>query len=641
MLTVFNQNMEAVAILQNAFNVSYEKTFNELWFAEFTLPLQDEKNKHCKPFYFVEIIDNDNEYIGLFRIMPTLIRRNEGSKTVTYELYHALSTLLSDVIEGYEQTTNLTTQDNISMLLSKQTVRHWRLKDCEFTRYFHYKFENENGLLSPIFSIPKPFDEEYEWRYNTKVYPFELSLVKPSQEVEWNIRYAHNLIGIEKKEDPLEIVNRIYPRGYGEGTNQLTIASVNNGVTYLEDAESIQKYGLQQYIWTDRRFEDAESLKANGQSLLSQWKDPKVVYRTTAADLSSLTGNSVDRHRVGQLGQIIDPYLGTIIKRIVKESKGDLTGKKGKIDLEIGSLTDNIATTTADIQRKIEVNEAYSQGSTNLMNFDYNDNADDNYPAIIRFFVPEEATKINKLDLSFETSEFRAYGRATQSGGSNVITTTSASGGGQTTSSGGGQTTSAGGGQTTSAGGGQTSSEDGSHYHRLFVGGNPSSVNFTKRRYFAYLKSQDVATTINLEADTGGDVYTYEAEGSHTHTVSNHTHSVANHTHSVSDHTHSVSDHSHQVKVTIPPHSHELDHGIFTLDTVPSSVVIKVDGNTVPYTSTNGDNIDLVPYMDKDNAGNVLRGQFHELEIKPNGLGRINAQVFMQLFLQSRGKYTV
>jgi phage minor structural protein len=638
MLTVFNQNMETVAILQNAFNVSYEKTFNQLWFAEFTLPLQDEKNKHCKPFYFVEIIDNDNEYIGLFRIMPTLIRRNEGNKTVTYELYHALSTLLSDVIEGYEQTSNLTTRENIEFLLSKQTVRHWRLKECEFTRYFHYKFENENGLLAPVLSLPKPFDEEYEWRYNTQVYPFELSLVKPSQEVEWHIRYAHNLIGIEKEEDPSEIVNRIYPRGYGEGTNQLTIASVNNGVTYLEDPESIQTYGLQQYIWTDRRFEDAESLKANGQSLISQWKDPKVVYRTTAADLSSLTGSAADKHRVGQLGQIIDPYLGTITKRIMKESKGDLTGKKGKIDLEIGSLTDNIATTTADIQRKIEVNEAYSQGSTNLMNFDYNDNADNSHPAVIRFYVPQEAVKINDLALTFETTEFRTYGGTTESGGQQSKTTAS---GGSTTVS----TTSASGGATTvsttsAAGGGQTSSENGSHYHRLFVGGNSTSANFTKRRYFAYLKDQDVATSVNFEADTGGDIYTYQAEGDHTHTISPHQHNVSvsipSHQHNVS-----VSIPSHQHSFEIDPHSHPIKHGIFTLDTVPSKVTIKVDGNSVPHTSNSGESIDLVPFLDKDSNGDVLRGQYHEITIAPNGLGRINAQVFMQLFLQSRGKYTV
>jgi phage minor structural protein len=638
MIKILNKQFQPVAILQNAYKIGYEKTYNQLWTAQFSLPLNDEKNEECKPFNYVEIIDDDGEYIGLFLIMPTLINREEGRQEVTYNLYHVLATLLSDVIEGYEQTTNLTTKQNIEHLLNFQTTKHWKLGKCEFTRYFHYKWESENGLLAPLFSIPKPFDKEYQWTWDTTSYPWTLNLVEPSQEVEWEIRYAHNLIGIEKEEDPSEIVNRIYPRGYGEGTNQLTIASVNKGKTYLEDTESINKYGLQSYIWTDKRFENAETLKANGQSLLTQWKDPKVVYKTTAADLSSLTGMEWDKHRVGQLGRIIDPYLGTITRRVMNESKEDITGAKGKIKLEIGSLGDDIATTQADMERKIAVNEAYSQGSTNLMNFDYNDNADNTHPAVIRFYVPQEAVKINKLDLTFETTEFRTYGGTTEAGGQ--VSKTTASGGSTTVS-----TTSASGGSTTvsttsASGGGQTSSENGSHYHRLFVGGNSTSAEFTKRRYFAYLKDQSVATSVNFEADTGGDIYTYEAEGDHTHNISPHQHNVSV----------SIPSHQHNVSVSIPPHSHgfEIDphshpikHGIFTLDTVPSSVTIKVDGNTVNYNSTSGDNIDLVPYLDKDSQGNVLRGRYHTLEIKPNGLGRINAQVFTQLFLQSRGPYAV
>jgi phage minor structural protein len=630
MIKVFNTSMEPVAILENAYKVGYEKYYNQLWSATFTLPLDDEKNEHCKPFYFVEIIDKYGEYIGLFRIMPNLTKKNSSSNEVEYVLKHAISTLLSDVIEGYEQTINWTTRQNIEFLLDFQTTRHWVLKNCEFTRYFHYKWESENGLLAPLFSIPQPFDEEFEWTWNTQTYPFELSLVKPSQKLEWVMRYGHNIIGIEKEEDPSEIVNRIYPRGVGEGVNQLTIKDVNNGKTYLEDIASIEKYGLHSYVWIDRKIENAATLKGNGQSLLNQWKDPKVVYRSNTADLSSITGESIDKHRLGKKGRIYDPDLGTIDRRVMSEAKRDIFGNEGVIDLEIGSLTDDIATVQADIERKIRTNEAYSQGSTNLMNFDYNDNADNSHPAVIRFYVPQEAVKINKLDLTFETTNFRTYGGTTESAGQ--VSKTTESGGSTTIST----TSENGGGQTTSDGGGQTSSEDGSHYHRLFVGGVDASATFTKRRYFAYLKDSNVATSVNFEADAGGDIYTYEAEGSHTHTVSNHTHSVSDHTHQVSV---SIPAHSHGFE--IDPHSHPIKHGIFTLDTVPSSVTIKVNGNSVPHTSNIGESIDLVPYLDKDSNGDVLRGQYHEITIAPNGLGRINAQVFMQLFLQSRGKYTV
>ena len=75
---------------------------------------------------------------------------------------------------------------------------------------------------------------------------------------------------------------------------------------------------------------------------------------------------------------------------------------------------------------------------------------------------------------------------------------------------------------------------------------------------------------------------------------------------------------------------------IFELDRTPSSVTIKVDGNTVPVTSTSVDSIDLIPYLALDSENRVQRG-WHTVEITPNDLGRINAQLMVQFFIQSRG----
>lgn len=86
----------------------------------------------------------------------------------------------------------------------------------------------------------------------------------------------------------------------------------------------------------------------------------------------------------------------------------------------------------------------------------------------------------------------------------------------------------------------------------------------------------------------------------------------------------------------MPDHTHAIQFGIFKLDNVPSKVTIKVDGNPVPYTATNGDNIDLIPYLSKDSEGRVNRG-WHTVTITPNDLGRINAQIYTQFFIQSRG----
>ena len=389
----------------------------------------------------------------------------------------------------YHQRTNLTTRENIEYILSFQTTKNWRLGDVDFVRYFHYKGENENGLLGPLFSIAEPFDVPYVWTFDTQAYPWTLNLKAPTTTPTAEVRFGKNLAEIERTIDPSNIVNRLYPLGYGEGDNQLDITRVNGGRAYIENSASIAEYGLGQYVWVDRRFEDVDSLFASAKAFLDEWSIPKVTYRIKAVDLSSLSGVSIDKLTVGKVVRIIDPDVGTFDARIVSESKPDIIEAPYDIELEIVNTRSNIGTTLADIERRQEINEVYSQGATNMLIYPYEDNADAQHPAVIRFKLPDEMVRINKLELTYETSEFRAYSRAIEGGGAlvsstaaggavvkstssggGVVKSTSAGGGTTaTSSSGGGQTTSAGGGQTTSAGGGTTTTTSSKTFSQLAV----------------------------------------------------------------------------------------------------------------------------------------------------------------------------
>jgi phage minor structural protein len=629
LIKILNQNRQPVAILENAYAISYEKRLNEIWGVSFILPLDDPKNTECQPLNYVDLTDDySGEYLGLYRIVPSQTKKNESANEINYECDHVLSTLLDDVLFDYHQNTNLTTRDNIEYILAQQTTQNWRLGTCEFTRYFSYKWEDENGLLGPLFSIAEPFDVQYEWTFDTTVYPWTLNLVAPSKQVTCEIRYGKNLAEIERHVDPANIVNRIYPKGYGEGVNQLTIAKVNANKPYLENASSIAQYGRKAYVWVDRRFEDAESLKASAQALLNEWSTPKVTYRVKAVDLSSITGVDADRLRVGRIVRIVDPDFGTFEARIVSEKKGDIYGAPGDIELEIANKSADLSTTQADIERKQQINEVYAQGATNIDSHDYNDNADAANPAVIRFYLPEEMVRVNKLELTFETTEFRTYGRATKGGGGTTATSSSGGGTTATSSSGGGVSTS------TSSGGGtsQTSSAGGDHSHRMFT-----SIGFETNSSPGVSVILEAANGLSFRANDGTssatEFYTQGSSGNHSHSVT-----IPVHTHdfSVPAHSHSVTISNHSHSVTIPEHTHDIEHGIFKLSTVPSAVVLKVDGNTVTHTSTSAENLDLIPYLAADSGGKVVRG-WHTVEIAPNALGRITAQITTQFFIQSRG----
>ena len=129
----------------------------------------------------------------------------------------------------------------------------------------------------------------------------------------------------------------------------------------------------------------------------------------------------------------------------------------------------------------------------------------------------------------------------------------------------------------------------------------------------------------------------------HTHdvTIDPHSHDVTidDHTHDVtiSDHSHGVTidDHSHDV--TIEPHTHDIVHGIFEGETA-SEISIIVDGVAVPgFSAPAVDELDIVQWLEKDAEGKITRGTWHTIELVPNRMTRIEANLFVQTFVQSVG----
>ncbi|MCU5095062.1 phage tail spike protein [Bacillus wiedmannii] len=649
-IQVYDINMNLVAILENAYRIGYTKETNNLWTCSFSLPLNDQKRLEVKPKRFIELYDHD-KYIGKFIINPKKTVKNESDQSITYNCEHVWSTLHSDVLFRYHQLTNWTTRDVLQYLINQQETKHWKLGTVEFTRYFHYAWENEDSLLNALVSVPKPFNESYLWTWDDTKYPFTLNLVRADNEKVDVIRYGKNLKGIEKDEDPTGLITRIYPLGYGEGVNQLGIEKVNGGIPYLQAEQSIiDQYGIHKRIWADRRFEDAESLKASGGGLLEQYKKPLVTVSVDCIDYELIDPYKLVKYDVSKIVGVYDQDTDTNDDlRIMKLSKSDIYGDPSNIQFEIGNVRDDIGTTITDLQKKQLVNDTYSQGSTNIDSRDFQDNCDPEHPAVIRFQIPNDVMNVNELLLTFETLRFRAYERAIKGGGA-VVGSTSAGGATVGSTSSGGATvgsTSSGGAtvSSTSAGGGtvRASSGGGDHVHKMFHGGGIVPAEPTTIGLYTAFSDPGRNTSASFYAKgTGSSFYTHGSSGNHTHDISlpDHSHSISipNHSHSISipNHTHDISIPNHKHDITLPDHTHEIEYGIFEFNETPSKVTITVDGNVVPFTSTSGQDIDLEPYIAKGSDGKFQRGRYVEIKITPNKLARINATVTGRLFIQSR-----
>jgi phage minor structural protein len=639
-IRVYDGNMRKLAYLENAYNIGYSLKLNELWTAQFTLPATDKKNIYCQPFNYVEIFDG-GERIELFRIMPsTLTRNSEGN--IVYQCEHVLATLMDDVLFQYHQIGNIGvgTVSVLRYILDHQLTKRWQLRNCDFDRRFEYKWENEN-LLSALFSVPRPFNEGYRWEFDTTRTPWQLDLKRLPTQFVADIIYKKNMVEIKKEVDPSTIVTRLYCLGYGEGDNQLNICSVNGGIPYLE--ANTATYGIKSSILVDRRFENAETLKAYGQSILDELKNPFKSYSVRAIDLHRKSPSKYERYFPGDIVRVIDKEDDIIENLpIVSVSKSDITGAPGDIEVEIAKRTRDIASSISSLQDRTRINEVYAQGATNQMIVPFADNADENNPARMKIYIPDTMVRINKCILNYQLDNFRAYSKAIEGGGATTQSTNDGGASTQTSSSGGEgiQTSSSGGGgtQTSSSGGGTQTTSD------VQVLKPGISQDYT-RSSGKHLHTIPNGTVLMVE---GGGTVTWGYGGEHYHDLYNHGHQInipdhhhtvpiPSHTHIVNipSHTHSINIPNHRHSINLPNHTHDIEFGIYE-GTRANSVSIKVDGNILPTTQP-GQDINIIPYLSVDSEGKIQRNTWHEVEIIPDQMTRVLANIFMQIFTNSRG----
>jgi len=245
--------------------------------------------------------------------------------------------------------------------------------------------------------------------------------------------------------------------------------------------------------------------------------------------------------------------------------------------------------------------------------------------------------------------EWILYSKATEGGGALIKSTSDGGGVVNSTSSGGGST------QTSSSGGASTqTSSSGGGVSKSTASGGGSVVTSEAKTFLEISAMSGVPENSIGDENYGYHVHEVRMSGenwTHDHTINlpshshnfdvpNHTHtvSVPAHTHTVNtpSHTHEVNIPNHTHEITLPDHIHDIEHGIYELSTMPTSVQIRVDGNLLPITALNGNDIDIIPYLDTDSGGKITRGTWHTVEITPNDLARINANIISRLFIQSR-----
>lgn len=593
MIEVYGIDRKRTSVLENAYNSIETKILNGVSNFQFTMPSTDDKTKFCSPRCFVRA--NHGE---LYRIIDYSSQQSDvGSMVYTCE--HVIATLADRVLYKDHILSGYKTADVIRYILSKQ--QDWVLDTCDFEYYYDYAWTSEN-LLSALWSVATPFTEFYKWEFNTTGYPWRLSLrrIDLEQPPQFYVLDRMNLLQSNKTSKTSQVITRLYCQGYGEGVNQLGIESVNDGLPYIESPQSnIDRYGLIEAVWTDRRYEDSESLLEAGRAILNGLQSPTEEYQIQVADLHALYGSDITLAEEGRVILFQPDHYKTYITKIQRslDQPGDMT-------LTLANKPTDLVDAIADLADRQRIEATYAQGATQLWGSPLQEDASPDAPLGYRLWIPDETKIMNKVMIHVELSRFRAYSKSTSSGGGST----------QTSSSGGGTV------KSTQTGGGSS------------VTSGASSVNTTMELDLTGAITSETAISVS---DPPVIDLVHHAHNvlwrkmTHTHGMQ-HTHTV-----NVPSHDHSFSVPAHEHNVTIPSHTHNIEYGVFYASGTPSGALIRVNGKDAFRIGQSFEG-DITDYLIGED-GKIPRGRFINIEVVPDGLAYVVISIAAQGFIQSKG----
>lgn len=646
-LESYGLDRRRTAVFPYAWDIVEKKPLNSIWKLEFKLPGNDEKRGYLAERRLVRYQDGE-----MYRIVDNEPEESDVSTTL-YKCEHMLAKLSDKIMHGDVSIENVPTADVIRMILTEQENEDWVLAECDFDYLYGYTWTSET-LLNALWSIPNCFPPGVHWKWvtDTKTYPYRLSLkrIDVARRPDCMVFQGLNVIGMKKPRKSSTLANRLYPVGRGEGVNQTNIRKVNGGIPYIEDKASIAEYGLIEREYVDRSIEDAQKLLDVATAYLAEACVPLEEYEIEAAEVYTVTGSRLYMPEPGDVllskGDGFKSYVTSV------ERQHD---KAGDLKLTVANKPSDLVDMLEDMANKARIESTYAQGNTILWGAPMCANADNSHPVKYPLWMPKSIIHANAIQLKVELSRFRTDSKGVRSGGG-TARTTSASGGATLTSANGGQMSerilsSSGsttgprgesGGITNTTGASPKTNSAGSHrhsggahLHNLNAHRHSISEGGSKTGY------PDPATTVS-----GGVVNTTYA-GEHSHEVDLHTHGF-NHWHTAQvsitipttpGHKHIVEVSNHTHSVDIPDHVHEQIYGIYMAGEMPESASVKINGKDAFVMGTTWEG-DITQWM-QDTSGNVPRGRFVNIEVKPNINAFVTMSVAAQAFISGKegGQY--
>ena len=260
--------------------------------ASLTLP----DGEHAAFGEWVEVF-TQNGSAGVYRVVS-------ASETYTgeasAELEHGICALGDAIIPG-EGTIIGTLPDVLSAMLSYQVVQVggaplWALGSVETDEQASFEHKGTNLLSAVLEIVP----EGYMLTFDQSALPWRLGVAKMATTAECEGRLSRNLRGVTVTVDDEDFCTRIY-------CDKLPSPG------YI-DGPMVGTWGIKAKTITAQENVTQESLVAYIMQYLEDHKNPRVSIECDAEDLSSITGESIDRMEKGRLFRLALPDYGVAME---------------------------------------------------------------------------------------------------------------------------------------------------------------------------------------------------------------------------------------------------------------------------------------------------------------------------------------
>lgn len=291
---------------------------------------------------FVEIY-TEHGSAGIFRVVSSTYRYGQ---TCQLQLIGAADTLSDDIWPATEEEATRTVAEWIQLILSKQTTVRWQLGSCALNASVKMKV-NYSELWAMLEDV-KGARPGYRWSYDFSTWPWTLSLVQMPDVISSEFRVTRNVESAQITVSDQQMCNRLVftvTDGNSDGTPAITV---------YDDTASQQKYGIRTRCTDIKTDEIPVGMSAAdyARHLLSEHAVPDFAIMINGADLSTLTGTSVDHFELGYLCKAVLPEYGeTIEERVVALSYPNVIQEPHSVRVSLSSELPNITGSVASAKR--------------------------------------------------------------------------------------------------------------------------------------------------------------------------------------------------------------------------------------------------------------------------------------------------